>query len=199
MTYLLCHGFGFCDDYWNNLIPYLDCEYEFYNEDFSADTDKDYIGIGHSLGFLKLNNSGIKFKALIGLQGFLNFCGEEITRKQRLEKTLDRMIDQCLADHNRFLKFFYNLCGYQLEPNLSKFDKHQLISDLNTMRYKYEHCGARTLIIGSKQDRVVEHSILLDNFEDNENVQLKYINQVNHTLGFSKASDVFALIKNFTI
>ena len=55
------------------------------------------------------------------------------------------------------------------------------------------------MIIGRAQDRVVEHSILLDNFEDNKNVQLKYINQVNHTLGFSKANDAFALIKNFTI
>ncbi len=197
MMYLLCHGFGFCNDYWKNLIPFLDHEYAFYDKDFTPSTENDYIGIGHSLGFLKLNNSRINFKALIGLQGFLNFCGEEIERKERLQKTLDRMTAKCLLDHKRFLKFFYSLCGYSNSTDLSKIKPEQLLQDLELMRHSYTHCNAATLIIGSKYDRVVEHAILLDNFENKMNIRLEYINNVNHTLGFHEAKNVFDLIKNF--
>ena len=62
MTYLLCSGFGFDNGYWKNLIPLLDGEYEFFDSSFEASERRDYVGIGHSLGFLKLNNSGIKFR-----------------------------------------------------------------------------------------------------------------------------------------
>ena len=71
-NYLLAHGFGFNNDYWKNLIPLLDGNIYFL-DDPNLDGSKVYIGIGHSLGFLKLNNSEFKFDALVALQGFLNY------------------------------------------------------------------------------------------------------------------------------
>ena len=71
-NYLLAHGFGFTNDYWQNLIPLLDGNISFFN-DHNLDDSKTYIGLGHSLGFLKLNNSGLQFESLVALQGFLNY------------------------------------------------------------------------------------------------------------------------------
>lgn len=188
MTYLLAHGFGFDNSYWQNLIPILDAEYEFF--DRNIDLRKEYIGIGHSLGFLKLNNSGIKFKALICLQGFLNFCGNN---SERIEN-LNRMIELCLKNPKNLLKFFYRLCGYngKIPKDISAIS---LIKDLEMMKGSYFHCGARTLVIGSNSDKVVEKNIIENDFKNF--AQIKYINDVNHTLGYSRSQEIFEAIHSF--
>ncbi len=197
MTYLLCHGFGFDHCYWENLIPLLDDKYEFFDENFRVHSEKCYIGIGHSLGFLKLNNSGINVRALVGLQGFLNFCGHEPAHRENLQKNLDRMIEKCTKIPLCFLEFFHKLCGYDQQFDFRNISKENLLQDLEMMKNSYEHCGAPTLIIGSHEDKVVEHIILKDNFENRKNIQIKYIDGVNHTLGFSKPNETFELIKRF--
>ena len=68
-NYLLAHGFGFTNDYWQNLVPLLDGNIYFF-DDLDLDKDKTYVGIGHSVGFLKLNNSGLQFDALIACRKF---------------------------------------------------------------------------------------------------------------------------------
>lgn len=196
MRYLLCHGFGFTNTYWKNLIPLLDYEYEFWYKNFITSPGKIYIGIGHSIGFLKLNNSGIKFKALIGLQGFLNFCGTELNQKNIREKNLNRMIELCSQNPTNFLNFFHKTCGY-LEETLEYPTKEELISDLNMMKHSYPHCKIPTLIIGSNSDKIVDPSILEDNFSNEKFVQLQYIDNVPHNLGYSKPKETFDMIKNF--
>ncbi len=197
MTYLLCSGFCFCNDFWRNLIPLLDDKYEYYNENFVENKNEDYIGIGHSLGFLKLNNSGIKFKALIGLHGFLDFCGAGNAKRDILQNTIDRMIASCKKNPRKFIDFFYNLCGYRNIPNYQIVLVHDLIADLEYMKNAYHHCGAQTLIIGSINDKVLDNEIILDNFKNIKNVELHYINNINHTLGFSEPEKVFKLIRRF--
>ena len=197
MTYLLCNGFCFCNDFWKNLIPLLDNKYEYYNENFVENKNEAYIGIGHSLGFLKLNNSGIKFKALIGLHGFLDFCGTENSKRAILQNTIDRMIASCKKNPRKFIDFFYSLCGYKYPPNYQTVLENNLISDLEYMKNAYQHCGAQTLIICSINDKVLNNEITMDNFKKRKNVELHYINNVNHTLGFSEQEKVFKLIRRF--
>lgn len=196
MHYLLCHGFGFTDEYWKNFTPLLDCEYEFWHKNFQPENEKSYVGIGHSIGFLKLNNSGIKFKALIGLQGFLNFCGNNQIRKNIREKNLNRMIELCSKTPEDFLRFFYKSCDYHenIPENISKYE---LISDLNMMKFSYSHCKVPTLIIGSHSDKIIEPSILEDDFNDEKSIQLKYIDDISHNLGYSKPKETFSMITDF--
>lgn len=196
MRYLLCHGFGFTDDYWKNFVPLLNYEYEFWHKNFRPKEGKSYIGIGHSIGFLKLNNSGIKFKALIGLQGFLNFCGNNQIRKNIREKNLNRMIEFCSETPEDFLRFFYKSCDYHenIPPDISK---DELISELNIMKFSYPHCKVPTLIIGSHSDKIVETSILEDNFNCNKLIRLKYIDNVSHNLGYSKSKEAVDMIIDF--
>lgn len=194
MTYLLCRGFGFTNDYWENLIPLLDDKFDFFADGFVPNPNEKYVGIGHSIGFLKLNNSGIKFKALIGLQGFLNFCGTASPKKEILQENLNRIIELFSKNPENSLKFFYKACGY--EKNIpAEISQKRLISDLKMMKLSFTHCGAATLIIGSEQDTIVGKDILEDNFE--HLCPLKFINGVNHTLGFSKPQEVYGTIKIF--
>ena len=199
-TYLLCHGFGFSDEYWKNFIPLLDGDFEFFHDNFSSNSEKIYIGVGHSLGFLRLNNSEIKFRALVGLQGFLNFCGSNPTKKKSLQKNLDRMIFSFKKDPKRALEFFYELCRYDGKIPSDIFDKNsreKLIRELEMMKSSFEHCKIPTLIIGSKNDCVVEKDILLDNFQGKDFIDLKFLSDGDHTLGYTKAAEVFAMIQDF--
>ncbi len=195
-TFLLCHGFGFTNAYWNNLVPLLDGDFEFFDEYFCPISDKNYVAIGHSLGFLKLNNSGIKFRALIGLQGFLNFCSNNPKTNKLLQKNLDRMISAFERDPKQSLAFFYKLCGYDGEIPYDISCK-KLVKDLQMMKSSFAHCEIPTLIVGSEDDRVVEKNVLLDNFQNDDLISLKFLNGVNHTLGYAKAKETFALIQHF--
>jgi pimeloyl-[acyl-carrier protein] methyl ester esterase len=164
----------------------LDGEAVFFDENFTVDPNKHYIGIGHSLGFQKLNNSDIKFDFLIGLQGFINFCGSNtIIRK----KNLDRMIKMFEKDASWALKIFYDACQYN-RPVPKEINKDERIKDLISMKKSYSYCGCSGLIIGSDVDKIVPMSVIEDNFRCIPNVVIKRINGIPHILGFIKADAV---------
>lgn len=193
-TYVLSHGFGFSDKYWRNLVPLLDGEVVYFNKNLKTQTDKNYIGIGHSLGFSKLNNSEIKFRHLIGLQGFLNFCGSD--RKMRLirENNLNKLIQKFKIDCGNSLKNFYKICGYPFDIP-KNINETELINELESMKLSNTHCGTKTTIIGSSADQIVPLSIIEDNFSNNNNIDIKYIDGVTHSLGFNNPAFVIDVIK----
>ena len=108
-NYLLAHGFGFTNDYWQNLVPQLNGNIHFLS-DPNLDKEKTYIGIGHSLGFLKLNNSGLKFEALVALQGFLNYCGSSVRMQKIREAGIAKVRDRVLTNKNESLRQFRTFC-----------------------------------------------------------------------------------------
>lgn len=193
MTYLLCHGFGFTHHYWDPMLPFLDDTYTFFDESFVPDPRQTYTGIGHSLGFLKLSLSDVPLNACIGLQGFINFCGIGTQRIQR-RKNLERMIHAFSKNPQQSLRFFYNLCGFPGKISTT-FTIETLIKDLKLMQQVFPLRPIPTLILGSRQDKVVPSEVLEDNFKPP--VMLKFIEGVNHTLGFSKPQETFVAIKNF--
>ncbi|MDR1334662.1 MAG: alpha/beta hydrolase [Holosporaceae bacterium] len=194
MIYLLCHGFVFSNEYWRNLVPLLDGEVVFLGDTF--DRRKRCIGIGHSIGFQKLNNSGIRFDFLVGLQGFINFCGNGYALRKIREKNLNRIMEMFAKEPSKALKFFYDTCQYpdDIPEDIVGDD---LIVDLLSMKKSYDHCGCPTLVIGSDHDEIVPLSILEDNFRHNKNVVIEQINGISHSLGFHKPEEVFENIKRF--
>ncbi|MDR1235824.1 MAG: alpha/beta hydrolase [Holosporaceae bacterium] len=184
-VFLLCHGFGFTWEYWRNLAPLLSGDVVYFGENFAK--DRRCIGVGHSVGFQKLNNSDIKFDYLIGLQGFTNFCGVEEETKKIRERNIDRMIEMYEINAAKSLQAFHNMCGYEgpMPENVVAAD---LTADLRSMKRKYEcRHDCPILIIGSDDDEIVPLSILDDNFGDMPNVSREKINNVSHLLGFKKA------------
>jgi pimeloyl-[acyl-carrier protein] methyl ester esterase len=194
MTYLLCHGFGFSNEYWRNLVPLLDGEVVFFDD--NPDKNKRYIGIGHSVGFQKLNNSDFKFDCLVGLQGFINFCGNDPNAKKEREANLDHMLRVFSENAAKSLDFFYRVCKYP-DPIPKNIDSDILLKDLKSMKESYRHCGCPTLIIGSRQDEIVPLSVIKDNFQNIQNANIEEINGVAHSLGFYEPEEVFRKIKIF--
>ena len=181
-NYLLAHGFGFTNDYWQNLIPLLDGNISFFN-DHNLDDTKTYIGLGHSLGFLKLNNSGLQFESLVALQGFLNYCGSTDRMRKIREKSLQGVRTKIIKDKNESLKQFRKFCGYDKEV-LADISLSILLDELEMMGKSYEHCRVKTLVIGSADDLIVPMSIINDNFANINDVTILQVNAGRHALGY---------------
>jgi pimeloyl-[acyl-carrier protein] methyl ester esterase len=197
MNYLLCHGFGFSNKYWRNLTPLLnneDDEIAFFCD--NVDKNRRYVGIGHSIGFQKLNNSGLKFDYLIGLQGFINFCGNNQNMRNERATNIDHMLKIFAEDARKGLGFFYRTCKYpdSIPENIVE---DVLMDDLRSMKESYQHCGCPTLIIGSNNDAIVPLSIIKDNFQNVQNVTIEEIDDVPHSLGFYEPQKVYQKIKKF--
>ncbi|MDR0418517.1 MAG: hypothetical protein LBH08_03780 [Puniceicoccales bacterium] len=195
-NYVLAHGFGFTDNYWQHLVPLLDGNI-YYLGDETIDPSRKYIAIGHSLGFLKLNYSTLQFSHLIGLQGFLNFCGHCDALRKIIEPNLDSMIQDVETDTPKALEKFYRSCGYltRIPESLSK---KILLSELKMMKKNYSHCGVPTMIIGTYEDKIVPKIIIDDNFSAMANVTVKILNlNINHTLGFHSPKIVAHEIESF--
>ncbi|MDR1366604.1 MAG: hypothetical protein LBJ13_01710 [Puniceicoccales bacterium] len=195
-NYILAHGFGFTDDYWQHLVPLLDGNIHYFGDE-TVDPNQKYIAIGHSLGFLKLNHSALQFSHLIGLQGFLNFCGHYDALRKIIEPKLNTMIQNIEIDHVRELEKFYQSCGY-LARISGSLSKKILLSELKMMKKNYSHCGVPTMVIGTYADKIVPKIIIDDNFSAMANVTVKILNlDINHTLGFHSPKIVAHEIESF--
>lgn len=195
-TYILCHGFGFSNDYWRNLLPYVSNDVVFFDDldNLKIATNKKYIGIGHSLGFLKLNNSNITFEYLIGLQGFINFCGNNMNMRKIREKNLKRVIIDFETDHTLALTNFHRACGCESSRDITKIE---IMKDLNLMKRTYQHCGTKTLMIGTTEDKIVPMSLIKDNFSAISNVTITEEEGCGHSLGFNLVHKISKRIQEF--
>jgi pimeloyl-[acyl-carrier protein] methyl ester esterase len=196
-NYILAHGFGFTHDYWQHLTPLLDGNI-YYFDGKNMDAGREYIGVGHSLGFLKLNNATLNFSHLIGLQGFLDFCGRKNSLQKIIEPQLDEAIENFSSNPKIALKNFYEMCGYfgDIPGNISR---ETLLFELKMMKKFYSHCGVKTLILSTSNDVVVPTAIIGDNFSAIDGVSVKILNlEIKHTLGFHGPEIVANEIKQFT-
>ncbi|MDR1906957.1 MAG: hypothetical protein LBQ03_01940 [Puniceicoccales bacterium] len=195
--YLLAHGFALTNDYWKHLVSQLDGKI-YYFGDGTIDPNRAYIGIGHSLGFLKLNNAPFKFSHLIGLQGFLNFCGNRHALRKVIEPKLDAIIQNFEADPTETLKKFYQPYPY-LTPAPEILAKKTLLSELKMMKKSYPHCGVPTRVIGTRRDRVIPSAVIRDNFSRKEAISMRILDlNIDHTLGWHSPEIVAHEIKRFT-
>lgn len=199
-NYLLAHGFCFNNSYWKNLIGLLNGNVYYYDDNFLDTDNKEYIGIGHSLGFLKLNNSGLKFSHLISVQGFLNFCGDDPKTKKIREYNLEKMIQNFQNNPTDALKNFYKSCGWSENEMPFKNVPNNFLEDLKMMKNKYLHCGIKTTAIATKGDKIVPQIITEDNFSGLKNVIIKYYldDNIIHTLGFDKSEAIIDAINEIT-
>ena len=193
ILYILSCGFGYTKEYWQNLVPILDGDIVFFEEGMIF--DKVYekrIGIGHSLGYLKLNNSGIQFDYMIGLQGFLNFCGKDERIKNIRLNYLDRVISDFNDNYESTVSSFQKRCGCN-----TNLPKNADIKDLYMMKESFKHNKVKTKIIGSLKDRIVPFSIIEDNFKDIDEVEIECIDEIGHSLGFNEPMYVLEVIREF--
>lgn len=124
MTYAFtfCHGFGFDSSFWNRLKTYFQnyaCTFRdvgYFSDPICSQNYPHpmmHIGVGHSLGLLKLLNDdqSIHYDAYVGINSFFNFLGQgSDLYPQRLYEWKVFSENFC-KNPNLTLKNFYKRCG----------------------------------------------------------------------------------------
>ena len=207
--FIFCHGFGYESTFWDNLRPFffsdtcifLDLGY------FGSKRDElkippftQVIGIGHSLGFMKLLNSNVKFDYIIGLNAFTNFLGNDLDLRRTRTLELERLGENLLKSTIYTLKRFYLRCGVS-SPNkdLSDICLERLIDDLEFLKSESNLPeDSKLLIIGSEDDVIVPKELVLDNFERfGRDIELKFFPNGSHALGLLNSKSVYETIEGF--
>lgn len=206
--FVFCHGFGFDKSFWGNLAPYftvgkssfLDLGY--FGEKSKMPIIEDgeiLIGIGHSLGLTKLLNFNKKFNYLVGLNSFVDFCGNAPGLRDKRKEELELLQKLFVQDATRTLKRFYQRCGVDWDINkLAKLNKDTALKDLESLLQGYElNNNTPMLIIGSRDDVIVPEEILQDNFSAYKNVTIEIMDFGKHGLGWLDADKIQKKIKKF--
>ena len=202
-------GFAIGNTYWDRIVEFFRSrenanDVSIFFLDKVSDIDLsvyDYVvGIGHSLGFVKLIMSGIEFDAIVGIQAFVNFCGQEHRiRLQRL-KELDEMYERLQRDASSELARFYAACGLsEISDTLMEtccFD--ELCRDFKLLyRDDIRFPSAASLQIYSRFDGIVPNIITLSDFGLKKNVTISLVNHMHHNLGYDKHHMVANLILEY--
>lgn len=207
--FIFCHGFGFDHDFWNNLVPYfaqekytyLDHEYLNKPTSFISENQEQIIGIGHSLGLLKLLQFYKNFDCLIGLNGFVNFLGNDLYLKNKRYLELELLKQHLIKNPIATLRAFYNRCG--IPSFINKINKEELNLDLMLSELELltlnltPPASTPMLIITSKNDEIVPVEVVYDNFLPYPNAKLVVTDCGQHGLGFLEEHYVYKEIMSF--
>ena len=163
-----------------------------------------YIGIGYSLGLMKLLSLPLKFKALIGLQSFINFLGFDPILAAKRRCTLNTMCENFRTNPQLTLNQFYKTCAgnanafekqkiHLISPNFQKLNQ-----DLTML---YTSCSLPLdiplLILGTARDKIVPPELIYDNFAKVKNVQIHFYDTGGHILGYQHPDIVSKKILDF--
>lgn len=197
MTHLVfCPGFSYSPDYWVNLVPLLPdftihhMDLGYFGDPIIPDIDEPVIGIGHSLGLIKLMQQNYQFKALIGLNGFVNFLGSDPHIHKRRALELDTFELLIHTSPGIALNFFHHRCGVTL--NQLSLNKERLLSDLDLLRQSFPAPDNLTLI-ATQDDIVCPPELIWDNFGESE---VTMLDSGGHGLGYNQAAEIVAIIKD---
>ena len=207
-AFVLMHGWGSNADYWQNLTNHLDGnDYFIYEQGYFINSGKaqtlkeqlhDFviqhendkiIGIGHSIGFIKLLETDINFDYTFGLQSFTNFLGSNPNLKIVTENF-----------KNFVSKFTTNMSGALKESYISSriyeyfeealFGENNinyslLMEDLKSLKEDKSHLLEKIQnnyhIFGTNDDLVVPSFIIKDNFSEEKITFLDI--ETGHSLG----------------
>ncbi len=191
MTHLLlCHGFSYSPDYWVNLMPHLP-EFTIHHltDSLIPEMHEPVIGVGHSLGLIKLMQLKIPYQALIGLNAFVNFLGTDPHLKKRRSRELKTFENLIKTNSTLAINSFHKRCGVSLEQ--SYFNQDQLIAELDLLRTVFPVPDHLT-IVGTQDDIVCPPEILYDNFNPEHIIMLE---SGGHGLGYKHAEEIASIIK----
>ncbi|WP_338521937.1 hypothetical protein [Candidatus Legionella polyplacis] len=207
---VFCHGWAFdrnyfkflAEKYFFNMNYYLlDIGYFNSSNMYLLDLlrnkySKKFIGIGHSLGFLKLLLSSLKFEALIGIQSFINFLGFTKYLRKKRRNEFDILWNFFIRNERNALMFFYKRCGFKnsCNKNINKFILRKDLRFIYDFNLNFD-ISVPILILASKDDNIVPIDLIYDNFGKCCNIIT--IETGSHCLGIYECSFVYRKIINF--
>jgi pimeloyl-[acyl-carrier protein] methyl ester esterase len=175
--YIFSHGWACCNRVWDPLLSFIPSEpVLFLHRDYFGTSDESlhlskeisWIGIGHSLGFIRLLQHQFPLQAIIGIQAFTNFLGNNpILNKQRT-RFLHNFNKQFSKDPTTTAHSFQKMCGIELHENY--INVARLAEDLTLLKASHSFMMPPCLVIGSMDDPIVPNQLILDNFSRNVDV-----------------------------
>lgn len=212
--FIFHHGWGYDNSYWENIVPlFVDyhcilCDAGYFKNNLSEPhedmSDISWIAIGHSIGFIKLlektRTGKIKLSAIVGIQSFVNFLGNNPRLNKNRSMILEKMISAFKKSPIQVLQEFRKNCAF---PNIKfkQINFDLLLQDLEMLKLNFSIPNdLNTLIIAGENDPIVDNSLINDNFlGDNgiNNCRVKFINCNEHTLGYDNPKTVYECIMNF--
>ena len=207
--FIFCHGWSYDPTFWDNLKPYFeDRPCIFWDLGYFGPSDLpmptlsssiQWVGIGHSIGFLKLLNTQFPWYRLIGLQGFLNFQGSSPSLKRKRYRDFLKLQNSFEEDAMKTLSEFHEICGNNdMQSSYPTMNRANLSNDLallSTVHLMKEDIPC--LILGSEDDLIVTKDLINDNFGQHKQAQIVMHNKGSHTLGFSEPTFVRNAIFDF--
>lgn len=158
---------------------------------------KIWIGVGHSFGLIKLLESKIPFTALIGIQSFVHFLGNNPSihrRQMKAVKVFEKSFETCPMTT---LTGFREICG--MLPPLA-FNRERLITDLVALKTNYTpllNPDIPMLLIGNQDDPIVPPDLFFDNFQNSANIKLIMNKQGGHGVPLSSVASIARQIDDF--
>lgn len=204
--FVFCHGFGFDIKFWNNLNKYFvyeKCTFidlGYFKKPYLPKqlNNEKIIGIGHSIGLVKLINLYNNFECLIGLNSFVNFLGNNVELKNKRHIELMALKKQFLKNPTKALNAFYRRCGISNTiDSETELNLDLILSDLKLLHNHIDLPKVPTLIIASDNDTIVPKSVIDDNFVLQSNVKIQMIQNCHHAVGFLKPLHVYKIIMSF--
>lgn len=193
--FVLAHGFGFTDVYWRNLRPLLPGTCSMLGESLPPLKASDIrIGVGHSLGLIRLIRSGLSLNFLVGLQAFLNFCGTGKERQIRLSQ-VNAMIRLFRKDASHALAQFYKACGCPSKQP-QRIHAAALVRQLGELREGFSLPNVPTLILATCEDPIVPIHLVEENFSNSSAKLIRLGGISHHAFGFLDASFAARLIED---
>lgn len=216
LQFVFCHGFGFNQKFWQQLAPKcstVDCQYIDLGY-FSAtampilDTTPTFrVGVGHSLGLRKLIDTEFQFDCLIGLNGFIDFLGQNPALQSQRQKELRLLTSRFVESPIETLEHFYARAGIPelLMDSLGiSFDKMEFNALREALIYLNKTAPELPnlptipiLLIGTQDDSIVPPSLLADNLQTYPSLALDIINGGRHALGFLQPEQIYTKIMTF--
>ncbi|MEG0036616.1 MAG: hypothetical protein RSB82_01735 [Victivallaceae bacterium] len=210
IRFVFCHGFGFNAHFWDPIAQYfsqevcsfIDLGYFKRPMHLSELQETKIVGIGHSLGLLKLNRMYENFDCLIGLNGFTDFLGRDRVLRETRLRELNELRERFIKNPDRTLKSVYKRCGIPEFVDFCDFsdiDLNTALADIEFLKTKHDFSTVPTLIINSDNDTIVPFKIVEDNFlhRSNPYLRLDVMTNARHCLGFGKSSEVYTRIMSF--
>lgn len=207
--FVFCHGFGLTTNFWNPLRPYFaneQCIYlelGYFDQQIiqlpTIDASYTLIGIGHSLGLIKLLLSQLPFHKLIGLHAFINFQGFDLDLHKRRESELTAFKRSFHQQTTVCLASFYKRCGIlDFNFDFRNLNCIRLRDDLEYLSSDTKLPEAAPLLsIHAKDDLIVPPELAHDNFADRANVTILMCERGQHSLHNMEPQILFQTIMGF--
>lgn len=206
---IFCHGWASHPNFWNNLKEYfLDIPCIFWDLGYFSPINcslpnnqelSEWVGIGHSLGFLKLLQSSLPLKTFIGIQGFINFIGHHPDLQKIRRKELSSMLYHFKYESIKVVSAFQKRCELPVIGSNTDLNIDILLSDLLLLEKDYASLVPNRpfLLFGSQKDIIVTPDLLKDNFARNPNARLVMHENANHNLGFQDGKFIYENVRKF--